>query len=84
MPAMYFLPKEDITTQELAIITGFISIGLVKNIEQRADEIRGNLPENYPSIRMADRSSNPNKTITVDENIYNSLPFNVKRHFSMY
>ena len=39
MSAMYFLPQNDITTQELAIITGFVTIGLVNNIEQRKEEL---------------------------------------------
>ena len=47
MSAMYFLPKEDITTQELATIMGFVTIGLIKNIEQRKDEILQNKTESY-------------------------------------
>lgn len=84
MPAMYFLPKEDITSQETALIMGFVAFGLVDNIEQRANEVRNNLKEDYPIIRQADRSMNPNKTIIVHEGLYDLLPPNLKRHFSAF
>lgn len=82
MPAMYFLPQEDITSQETALIMGFVARGLVDNIEQRKNEIRQNLQEDYLVIRQADRSLNLNKTIIMHEGLYNSLPMNLKRHFS--
>lgn len=84
MSAMYFLPKEDITTQELATIMGFVTIGLISNIEQRKDEILQRKQEDYPSVRIADRSLNPNKTFIVSENIYNTIPYKLKRHFSAF
>lgn len=82
MSAVYFLPQADITAQELATIMGFVTMGLVNNIEQRKDEIRRNLKEDYPKVRIADRSLNPNKTFILSEDIYNAMPINLKRHFS--
>ena len=85
MSAVYYLPKDDITTQELAIIMGFVTIGLINNIEQRKEKIKRNLQDNYPPVRIADRSGlNLNKTFILDESLYNSMPANLKRHFSFY
>lgn len=84
MSAMYFLPQNDITTQELAIITGFVTIGLVNNIEQRKEELLQRKQECYPCIRIADRSLNPNKTFVLSEDIYNSMPIALRRHFSAF
>lgn len=84
MGARYFLPQNDITTQELATIMGFVTIGLVNNIEQRKEEILNRKQEDYPCIRIADRSLNSNKTFILSEDIYNTMPITLRRHFSAY
>lgn len=84
MSAVYFLPKEDITTQELATIMGFVTIGIIQTIEQRKEEIKNNKVEDYPNIRIADRRLNTNKTFILSENIYDTMPLNLKRHFSFF
>lgn len=84
MGAMYFLPQNDITTQELATIMGFVTVGLINNIEQRKEELLQRKQECYPCIRIADRSLNPNKTFILSEDIYNTMPIVLKRHFSAF
>lgn len=79
--SMYFMPKEDITTQELAIITGFLLRALVTTIDAQHSKTAGD--EGF-YLRLADRATNLNKTVILDRDIYNSMPENLQRHFSMY
>jgi len=52
------MPKDDITTQELALITGFLMRGLVQAIEERADDIINNKNLERLPVQIADRSYN--------------------------
>ena len=84
MPAMIFSPHEDITTQDLGVIMGFVTMGLIEDREQRVQEIKKGLKQGYTQVCFADRSMILNRTITISENIYNSMPYNLRKHFTAY
>lgn len=80
--AKYYKPQSDITTQELAQLVGFFSMSLIEAIQQRTEEITNRQLLNYLPLRIADRSLDKTKTIILAGDIYDSLPVNLKRHFT--